>query len=58
MAEILSGAVLGGTGGFVTGLLIAAFTRDGIWPQAWLFLIATFTAIGSVLGAVEWLVRQ
>ena len=52
------GALLGGAMGFMTGLLIAANSRDGIWPNVWAGLILTLAAFGAVVGVIDYSVAE
>lgn len=54
MEGILVGALVGMVLGFLIGLATAAFTRDGIWPLAWAYLVLVCGLCGAGFGALSW----
>lgn len=54
MEAIVVGALIGALIGFVAGMLVATFSRDGIWPQAWALLILFGAATGMAIGIIGW----
>lgn len=54
MEQILFDILLGSFVGFLIGLQIMLFTRDGVWPDIWVFLILIGGAVGVLLGLMNY----
>jgi len=50
---ILFGASVGCFMGFLAGLMIALFSRDGVWPGVWAGLMLVSSAAGAILGILQ-----
>ena len=58
IAAIFLGAVLGLVAGVLYGALIAMYSRDGIWPEAWALLITVSTLCGAAFGVIAQLLSN
>jgi ABC-type uncharacterized transport system permease subunit len=53
--SLFANMAIGFAVGILLGLLVAVFTRDGIWPQVWAGLVLVFVSLGAVIGLLQWL---
>jgi hypothetical protein len=56
MDIIIGSMAVGAVIGVLSGLAMAMFTPDGVWPGVWAGLVLAFTVLGAVLGTIEWLI--
>jgi hypothetical protein len=52
--DVISGLLVFGGLGFMLGLVVAMFSRDGIFPEVW----AAFVLFGFVVGAIAGVVAS
>ena len=57
MIEVMSGAGVGAATGFAVGLIVALYSRDGVWPEVWAWLVMLGAAIGAFVGVLAWGVK-
>jgi Mg/Co/Ni transporter MgtE len=57
MTEIAISAFIGLAWGFFIGLILAIFTRDGVWPHVWLGFIIAGGLTGVFVAAIALTIR-
>lgn len=50
MITFLVTTLIGALGGLCTGFLIAANSRDGIWPNVFALLVLIGAGVGAIVG--------
>lgn len=55
MELTISGLAFGALSGFLLGVLVSMFSRDGIYPEVWALFCTAGGLVGGVVGVLEFL---